>query len=158
MRKTKSAFCWLINLFRKNKVEFIVFGGFAATIYGSPRKLADIDVCIGERDLVKLFPGIQRYAKIKLKHYKDANWDTLLVTLVYAGQEIDICAIEKTNIFNKIEKKWEPLSNYLKRPQKVKYLGRTLKVVRKSKLIEYKNKLLRRVDKKDAKFLQTIEK
>ena len=150
MRQTKKALHWINNLLKKHHIRFIIFGGFAAKIYGSRRELADIDIAIDDKYLDKVNQLVKIYAVRDLKRYKDLNWDSRVITINYAGQEIDIISIQKTKIFNKLNKKWQRFEPYLKYPKNLEFMGERILVTNKSKLIEYKKELLRRVDKKDV--------
>ncbi len=153
MRQTKKALHWINNLLRKRHIKSIIFGGFAAKIYGSARELADIDIAIRGRDLIKINNEVGKYCVRDLKRYKDKNWDAMVTTINYLGQEIDIISVEDTKIFDKSAKKWLPFKPYFNYSSKINFMGENLLVVRKSELIKYKNKLLRRVDKKDVEYL-----
>ena len=85
----------------KNKIDYQITGGFAGKIFGSKRKLNDIDIDISEENFKYLIPEISEYIIYGPAHHKDVKWDLELITLNYGGQEIDIAGIDKALISNK---------------------------------------------------------
>ena len=153
MRRTKEALHWINNLLRKNRIKLIIFGGFAAKIYGSKRELADIDIAVQRKDIGKTYELVKKHAIRELKRYKDSDWNAIVVTINRFGQEIDIISIEDTKIFDKKEKTWKSFAPYFKHPVKRIFMGEKLIVISEAKLISYKKRLLRRADKKDIRYL-----
>ncbi len=157
-RDTKKALVWIDHLLKSHKIPYVVFGGFAANIYGSTRELADIDICIEERYLDRVSELVKAHAKTKLKRYDDHNWQVDLITLKYSGQEIDLCGIEKTRIFDKSQNRWIFFKTFVNNPRKKVYGRVNLHVVSKDKLLSYKSKLQRRVDKQDVASLSPVKR
>ena len=154
MRNTKSALIWVVEILNKRQIPFQVTGGFAAKIYGSKRKLADIDIDIPENRFNELLNDVHSYIKFGPSQYKDSDWDLKLLTLNYKNQDIDLCGAYKVKIYNKLSKKWVILkSNFKKSIVKTMY-GISIPVIPKNELISYKNKVLRGVDKIDIRYLK----
>ena len=104
IKDTEGALKWIVNILEKHQINFEVRGGFVARIYGSDRELADIDIQIKNTHLGEIFSEIKNYIIFGPQKYKDKNWDLLLLTLRYKGQDIDISGLGSVRIFNKIRK------------------------------------------------------
>ncbi len=153
MRKIREAFCWIIEILKEYKVPYRVSGGFAARVYGSKRKLADIDFDTTDATLHKILPEVKNYKVYGPVRYKDKEWNCLALELKYKCQEIGLIGMNSTKIFDKPRKKWVKFNcNFKKSEEKIIY-GRKVKVISKEDLINYKKKIKRKVDLQDIKNL-----
>ncbi|HEY4497065.1 MAG TPA: hypothetical protein VI432_02870 [Candidatus Paceibacterota bacterium] len=150
MRNTKAAFLWIVGLLEDLRIIFEVDGGLAAELYGSGRELADIDINIYKKDFEKLIPKIKEYIKFGPERYKDDHWDIFMITIKYAGQNIDIGAVDDARYFDEEEKKWVSLPADLSDVRVMEYAGINVPVINEIKLMIYKSKLGRGVDKRDV--------
>jgi len=154
MRNTKQSFLWIIKIIEENNIKYRVSGGLAARIYGSKRKLADIDIEVLKKDIKKIYKIVNDFVIYKPQQYKDESWDLMLMTIKYKNQEIDIASFE-AKIFNKKTKIW------VKRPGKFNdvnlksVFGVDIPVERLESLVKYKKILARDVDIKDIRELDT---
>jgi len=146
----KKAFVWIVSLLRQQKITFRISGGLAANIYGSKRPLADIDIEVYDEDVFKLREAVAKFVIYEPGRYKDNEFDLLLMTLKYKGQEIDICGVESQKLFNKKEKEWEPESSDLRQVTRKKVFGLIVPVIPLKALICYKQKIARDVDIQDV--------
>jgi len=141
MKNTKNALIWITTLLNNKSIPFQISGGLAAKIYGSPRPLNDIDIDIPEENFITIYEDVKPYIIYGPNQYKDKKWDCYLMTLNYFGQEIDICGAYNTKITTKDNKAWLKLPTNLKNVNYQQYLGITLPVMPKQKLIDYKRQL-----------------
>ncbi len=146
MKNTEVAFHWIVGIFREHKIPFLIFGGFAARLYGATRKLADIDIDISEDRFPELVSHLQPYATFGPARYLDENWDLLLMTLVYQGQEIDICGAYEAKIFDQTKREWINLKADFFKAQIMNVYGTEVPVISREDLMGYKKKLAREVD------------
>lgn len=152
MRDTKSAFLWIINILKENNIKYRISGGLAAIIYGSKRKLANIDLEVYKKDILKIYKETKRFVIYGPKQYKDKNWDLMLMTIKYKNQEIDIASAQ-AKIFDQNRQKW------IKKPGKFNEIslrvvfGKRVPVEKLNSLIKYKKFLSRKVDIEDIKQL-----
>ncbi len=149
MRNTKAAFLWIVGILQKQKIPYQITGGFAAKIYGSKRKLADIDIEIAEECFGDIYENIRKFIVFGPKQYKKEGFDVFLMTLKCKGQLIDISGANNCKIFDKNKRKWIKTPANLSKFAFKKVYGKKVKVITKKELISYKSKLQRRVDKID---------
>jgi hypothetical protein len=153
MRKTKEAFKWIISLLRKHKIPFQLSGGFAAKIYGSNRPLADIDIEMPDDKVYQIKEDVKKFIIYGPKRYKDKEFDLILMTLKYKGQEIDVCGVTTQMLFDKKARKWFAQQPDLSKAKKKKVYDFIVPVVPINDLIAYKKKISRKVDILDVKAL-----
>ena len=153
MKNTKSAFNCIIVILKKHKLPYRISGGFAARIYGSKRKLADIDIDTTDTALNKILPNVKKYIVHGPNRYKDKNWDVLGLELRYKGQEIGLIGVDSAKIFDKKNQKWIKYKADFSKTSKKKIYGKIVNIISKEDLIDYKQKIRRRVDVKDIKEL-----
>ena len=152
-RRTKDAFKWIMEILRKCEISFQIQGGLAARIYGSHRRLADIDIGIPDNKLKELLPEVKRHIVYGPKRYIDENWDLLLMTLRYKGQEIDVFGNDSALMFDSKRKKWTKSRARLEGSEMKVVYDLRVPVIPKKELIEYKKALGRSVDISDIKDL-----
>ncbi len=159
MRNTKSALSWIVQILNELNIEFEIDGGLAASVYGSTRALADIDINIEKKDFNLLVPKVKQYIKYGPELYKDAHWELYLLTLKYAGQIIDIGAVDEMKYFSRKTQSWKNFPSDLSEVRIMNYMGMNLPFINEIKLMIYKDELSRGVDIKDdldmAKQLKT---
>ena len=149
---TKEAFLWIIGILEKHKVVYRISGGMAARAYGSNRPLADIDIEIRDKYFKKILPDIRKYLFF-IGKYRDKHFKTYGAGMKYKGQIIELSGADTEILYDSRKKKWIKSNNDLTKTTKKEIYGKTVKVIRKKDLIEYKEKLNREVDKKDLKVL-----
>ena len=153
-RETKKAFNWIIKILQKYNVLFEITGGLAARVYGSKRKLEDIDIEMPNRFFDVIMPAIREHVVYGPKRYCDNSFDLFLVTLKYKGQLIDISGSSDEKIYNKKIKAWtKEKVNYSKTVLK-KIFSHFVPVISKTELVKYKSRISRKVDKKDLEYLK----
>jgi len=140
--KTQNALIWIINILNSHKIDHQITGGFAGKIFGSERKLNDIDIDISEKHFHAILPEIKEYVTYGPAHYKDAKWDLELITLNYKGQEIDLCGIDNPQkISNKERTKWINYPGFLSEALSVNFNGLNIKVIHPKYFLQYKKEL-----------------
>ena len=155
MRDTKAALAWIIDILRSSQIPFQISGGLAAKAYGATRELADIDIDIPDDkfDLVK--DRVGDYIIFGPEHLKGEQWDLLLMTLNYKGQEIDISGAYRTKIFNKESGIWYPLITDFSKVVIRDIMGLQVPVIPRDELLTYKKILARAVDIIDIKQIES---
>lgn len=147
MRDTQSALRWITSTLHVHGVQFQITGGLAARLYGATRTLADVDISVTEDGFDKIIGEVHPYIIRETERYVDEHWDVKLMTLLYKGQIIELTAEEK--IFDRNEHTWVPLSIDFQSSEQITIGNMVVPVIPMRRLISYKNKLRRGVDKRD---------
>lgn len=150
MRNSKAAFLWIDKVLKDSGIKYEIDGGLAAELYGSKRELADIDINVPREDFWRLVPLVKSYIKFGPGRYKDEHWDLLMMTLKYAGQNIDVGALGEIKYYDSESSEWINFPNSFEDNREMEYLGQKVSVINEIKLMIYKNKLHRGVDRKDV--------
>lgn len=82
--------------------------------------------------------------------YLDGEWDLMLLTVNYAGCEIDLGGVTGAKIYDRTALCWVPLGSRLETAIRMKVLGVEVPVIAKDALIDYKSRLGRDVDLMDV--------
>ncbi len=141
-KKTEQAFHWITEILGRHKIPFVITGGFAAKIYGSPRPLNDIDIDIPDERMKDILEDIKPYAIFGPAHFKDERWDLLLATLNYNGQEIDISGGDHLKICDARTGKWLDNRTDFKKVTEKEIFGKIVPVIPKEDLVAYKSMLI----------------
>ncbi len=139
--KTINALRWIIAILNKNEIDYQISGGFAGKVFGSKRKLNDIDIDISKNNFDKILPEISEYIIYGPDHYIDFKWDLELITLNYKGQEIDICDSDNSLISNKEGTRWIHFSTNFSKTLDIDLNGIKIKVINPKDFLEYKKEL-----------------
>lgn len=151
MRNTEAALKWIVGILHELKIPFEIEGGFAAEFYGSKRQLADIDINVPQEEFDKIVPRVKEYLHFGPGQYQDNNWDLYMMTVKYAGQIIDICALGRIRYFDKQDKKWLDFPADLSSDRVVNFFGVDLPLINEIRLMIIKQQLDRGVDRKDVR-------
>ncbi len=139
-KDTKQALEWVVNILKKHEVPFQISGGCAAKIYGSLRELNDIDIDIPQNYFEKILADVKPFVIYGPAQYKDQKWDLYLMTLNYAGQEIDIGSGD-AKISTKDRKEWINFDTDFSKAVKKEFLELEVPVIPKEDLVAYKTLL-----------------
>lgn len=153
-KNTEAAFKWIVGLLHKHAIPFRIAGGFAATIYGSSRSIADIDIGIPDDRFEDLYKDVEEYITFGPARYVDKEWDLKLMTLLYKGQEIDLAGATTSMFFDRESNTWVAGTRDLSIYEMKEVYGLSVPVIPKSDLMAYKKKLGREVDILDVKALE----
>ena len=150
MRHTETALRWIVEILRGAGIPFEIDGGMAAEAYGAGRELADIDINVPEDDFDKVVPLVREYLHFGPKWYRDDHWEILMMTVKYAGQNIDIGALGQMRYFDAEAKRWAEFPVDLSEVRMLDWMGMKLPFINEVKLMIYKQQLGRGVDRKDV--------
>lgn len=159
--KLISAIRWIANILEAENIPYQISGGFAAHVYGATRPVNDIDIVIPEKDFAKLYERTKEYKTFGPARFKDAKWDSELMTLNYYGQEIDIGGAETSRITMKDEQgkdtdRWIDLVTDFSKSVMMDFDGMKLPLEPKESLIAYKRHLNGEHQKQDVAVLENL--
>jgi hypothetical protein len=152
-RNTKKAFNWIVKILQKHKISFEITGGLAARVYGSKRKLADIDIEIPNKRFEDLLPYVQKQIESGPRRYHDHSFNLLLMTLKYDNQLIDISGASDEKIYDKKHRHWLKDKIDFSKAILKKIFEHIVPVESKKELIKYKSRISRKVDKEDLSYI-----
>lgn len=146
-----SALKWITNILDRLEIPYQIVGGLAAICYGSTRTLHDIDMYVPGKSISKLQTEVQDYVEFGPAHHKGENWDLVLMKLNYHGQQIEIGDADHTKYFDSRTQQWTKEEINFNSSSIGEFEGIKLPVMPKQQLVEYKNRLNRKVDQIDLK-------
>lgn len=104
--KTINGLRWIVTILNRLEVPYKIGGGFAASVYGSPRPVGDIDISISGKFFPIIVPEVSAYITAGPKHYSNEKWDCDTLSLNYHGQEIDLTDADTLHMSNKAKTEW----------------------------------------------------
>lgn len=150
-----AAFRWLVGVLETQGIPFAITGGLAARSYGSPRELYDIDLDVPDDCLPRLAAAVAPQIVFGPHRFQDAEFDLLLLTLRYAGQDIDRCGADSGKIRDRQTDAWVECPSALAGAEPREVLGIIVPVINKASLIAYKKCLARDTDLLDVAALES---
>ena len=140
---------WIIDFLENESIPYVVCGGLAAQIYGSRRKLNDIDIFVHSDYFHSVIEFGTPYLTYGPKHHKGDQWDLIYARFTYNGQDIEICNDKECKILDSDKSKWVDLRVDFRNYERHCFYGVGVKVMNKAELVEYKRQLSRDVDIED---------
>src|SRR3989344_5571137 len=145
----EEAFDWIIGIFKRHKIPFVVSGGLAARAYGSKRELRDFDFDIANDGFEKILSDVRPYVTAGPEKHTSETFQNILLKFTYRGQQIDVAGASDAKIFNRAINEWSPDKTDLNR-REMKYIFATsVPVMLTTDLLEYKSKSPRPPDSAD---------
>ena len=140
---------WVVDFLDSENIPYLICGGLAAMAYGSKRALNDIDLFVPE----SMYQAVVRFGQAFITYgperLHDAHWNIDYVQFTYKGQMIEVGSNKDIQIFDAISQKWHPITLDFNDYNNILLFGKTVRVMTKETLIDYKSKLNREVDKID---------
>lgn len=149
-KNAPAALAWIAGILKLHNIPFQVTGGLAAAVYGSTRPLADIDIDVPDEYLPTLAELLAGQVAFGPARYRDGEWDLMLLTVNFAGCDIDLGGAFGAKVFDRAAQTWVPLAADLEAAVPLKLFGVEVPVIAKEALIVYKRRLDRDVDRMDV--------
>jgi len=150
-----TAYRWIHHLLVDNEIPFQIVGGFAASLYGGSRPVADIDLYIPKANGGIVSTLVGSYVSKPLKHYVEAGWDLEYLQLIYQEQKIEIGLTPGTKILSSTGE-WVDLEVDFNQSTIIQDRGLHIPVMPREQLICYKSILNREVDVLDIQDLRNV--
>ena len=148
------AFKWIIDTLHSLDISYQVVGGLAAKFYGSTRPLHDIDFYVPHESFSKLEQELKEHIVFGPKLHQDENWDLVFMKLNYKNQLIEFGDADNTKYFNSDSQRWVKEKIDFAEPNVIEFEGIEVNVMPRQKLIQYKQRLNRKVDQIDIREIQ----
>lgn len=145
---------WITGILDRHEVPYQAAGGLAARCYGSTRPLHDIDLYVPGRAMPELEEELKEYIEFGPSHHKDNEWDLVFMRLNYNGRQIELGDADRTRYFDSGSGRWVDEKIDFESSRILEFQGIKLPVIPKRRLIEYKQRLDRKVDRLDLKEIQ----
>ncbi len=104
--KTLEALRWIIKILYDNNVPYQLGGGAATNLYGSGRKVNDIDISISGKHFPVIVESTKDYIVVGPKHYVTDKWNCVTLSLNYHGQDIDLTDADTLLMSDITSTKW----------------------------------------------------
>jgi len=154
-KNAPAALAWIAGILNSRNIPFQVTGGLAALVYGSTRPLADIDIDVPDEYLAVLAELLAGHVVSGPARYRDGEWDIMLLTVNYAGCDIDLGGAPGAKVFDRSTRSWVPLATDLESAVRLKVFGVEVPVIARDALIAYKRRLDRDVDRMDITAMES---
>ncbi len=144
---------FLVDLFDSLKMEYVIDDGLAAAIYGSKRKLYDIDLCIEAKAMKKLKKPFNDFAIKPFAYRYYENCNLYVTTFKMNNVPIDLFTSKRLFLKSEYQKseKLKEIKYPLKHRRTIKFKGLTIKVINPENLIVQKAFMNRKTDFQDIK-------
>lgn len=141
MKNTEAAFRWIIGILNSHHIPYQISGGFAAKIYGSSRPLNDIDIDIPDEYFPLVYEEVKDYLVYGPDWYADSKFESLLMTLFYKGQEMDITGATSGRMSDYSETTWLPYPCDFNNVTYKEVYGIEIPVIPRERLVAYKKEM-----------------
>lgn len=103
---TLAALKWIVTILNTNHIPYRVGGGAATYLYGSGRRVNDIDISVSGAYFPVLVPLVRDYITEGPTHYLGDKWDCNTLSLSYHGQEIDLTDVDTLLMKSSFDDTW----------------------------------------------------
>lgn len=139
------------NILNQHNIPYVIIGGLAALAHGVKRTLVDIDIQVRENDIETVREVFKDYIQTDLRHYKTDHWNIIQMILNIDGVTVDVCQQEGFTCIKDSNEYHLPHS--IDTAYSIEFQKKTLPVLPRNILIEYKKFIYRDVDRADLEML-----
>lgn len=150
---TEKALRWIVGVLERRDVPFQVVGGLAARAYGAARPLVDIDLYIPAVKVEAVLEAVRPHVTRPPTRHRDAHWDLVFMQLEYAGRTIEIGVADDARYRDVRAGRWRHADIDFEAADARDVFGVRVPVMARDRLIAYKRRLGRAVDRADVEAL-----
>jgi len=154
---SEEALNWIISFLESREIPYLICGGLAAKAYGSQRPLHDIDLYVADRNYEAVAEFGHKYITYGPERLTDHNWNVEYVQFKYMGQKIEVGSSKDIQIFDAIKHEWHQEELDFEKYTEIDILGKSVRVMEKQTLIDYKRKLNREIDIADIEQIEDAQ-
>lgn len=96
-------------------------------------------------------PDIRSYVIVGPAHHRDEHWDLVFMALDYGGQAIELAEADGARYWDAAAERWVPAAVDFAGSELREVLGLRVPVISKDRLVDYKRRLGRVVDRLDLR-------
>lgn len=142
---------WIADLLENHGVPYQVVGGVAARAHGASRPIADVDLYVPTFALTQIAQAVADHVTWGPGHVRQGGWDIVFLKLEYEGQLVELGGADQVRIFDSTAGRWHDERVALGDSVISEVLGTRVPVMPRDRLVEYKRRLDRDVDRQDLR-------
>ena len=140
---------WITDFLELKDIPYLICGGLAAIAYGSHRPLYDIDLYVPEKNYMMVVKFGRKYITYGPERLINEHWNVNYVQFNFKGQKIEVGSSKNLHIYDSTKQEWYQKKLKFNKYKKLTVLGKSVRIMEKQELIDYKQKLNRKVDQID---------
>ena len=150
IQRLRRALRWITRELDALDVPFQVAGGLAARAHGASRPLHDIDLYVPEGALEPLRERLSEHVGREPSRHRGEHWDCYFMTVGYGGEQIELAEAPRTRYRRGGGDDWHEAAVDFERPAVREVFGVELPVMPRERLVAYKERIDRPVDRADV--------
>jgi hypothetical protein len=148
-RSAGAALAWIAGVLDDLGVPYQVVGGLAARAHGATRPLVDIDLYVPSEALEPVARAVAPHVTRPPTRHRDEHWDLAYMKLEYAGRTVEIAGADDARYREGDGDRWWDADIDFDASRRIGILGTEVPVMGRERLMEYKRRLDREVDRLD---------
>lgn len=154
VERIRRALRWILARLESAGVRGQVAGGLAALAHGASRPLHDIDLYVPAGALERLRSELAEHRVHGPERVRTDQWDCYFMEVSYAGEAIELAEAARTRYRAGPEGPWYEADVDFERPAVRSVFGVAAPVMPLDRLLAYKRRLGRPVDRRDVAELE----
>lgn len=142
---------WITDAFSDAGVPHQLVGGLAAKAHGAKRRLHDIDFYVPGNQLTSIVPHVDEQVTFGPERYRDERWSLVYMKMRYNELLVEVADAESASFFDRKAQEWVNAEVDFSASVRKELYGVEVPIMPKKKLIEYKRRLDREVDRQDVR-------
>lgn len=144
---------WISDLLEDRAVPYQVVGGVAARAHGAQRPIVDVDLYVPTSALMEIAESVAEHVTWGPGHVRQGGWDIVFLKLEVEGQTVELGGADQVRIYDSTAGRWHDERIDFGTSERREVLGIVVPVMPRDRLVEYKRRLDREVDRQDLREL-----